>query len=81
MGGYPPTYPEGGGRNPPRHTSQMTHDRALGISVNIPTKTLCLPMCLLSVSSESCIDCVGWRLTREEDGGAVTGDPPFLEEN
>ena len=45
----------------------ITHDRVVGISVNIPPKSLCPPMCILFVSSESCfytfgrIDWVGWR--------------------
>ena len=31
-----------------------THDRVLGISVNIPTQAFCPPMCILFIFSESC---------------------------
>ena len=33
--------------------TDITHDRVLGISVNIPTKVFCPPMCILFVCSES----------------------------
>ena len=54
--------------------TDMTHDRVLGISVNISSKTFCHLMCILFVFSESCfytfdrIHWVGWRLSRVEDG-------------
>ena len=56
--------------------TDIRHGRVfvLGISVNIPTKAFCPPMCVLFVLSESCfdtfgrIDWVGWRLARREDG-------------
>ena len=62
--------------------TDITHIRVLGISVNIPTKAFCPPMCILFVFSKSCfytfgrIDWVGWRLARGEDGrGWPTGVP------
>ena len=54
--------------------TDIIHDRVLGMSVNIPTKPFCPPMCFLFVCSESyfytfgCIDWVGWRLAHGEDG-------------
>ena len=54
--------------------SDRYHTRVSGISVNIPTKAFCPPICFLSVCSQSCfytfscIDWVGWRLARGEDG-------------
>ena len=56
------------------YKTDITHRRVLGISVNIPAKTFYPPMCFLFVSGESCfhtfscIDWVGWRLARGEDG-------------
>ena len=54
--------------------TDITHGPVLGISVNIPTKAFCPRMCFLFVYSESCfytfgcIDWVGWRLARGDDG-------------
>ena len=62
-------------------------DRLLGISVNIPIKAFCPPMCILFVCSKSCfytfgrIDWVGWRLAHGEGGRgyqSATGDSQFL---
>ena len=47
----------------------ITHDRVLGISVNIPTKAFCPPMCFLFYAATlflyatfgRIIDWVGWR--------------------
>ena len=41
--------------------TDITHDRILGASVNIPTKVFCF-------YTFGRIDWVGWRLTRREDG-------------
>ena len=54
--------------------TDITHDRVVGISVNMPTKPFCPLTCFLFVCSESCfytcgrIDWVGWRLARGKDG-------------
>ena len=61
-----------------------SQDRVLWISVNIPTKAFCPPMCFLFVFSESCFYTVdriefGWRLVRGEDGrGWPTRGPPEI---
>ena len=43
--------------------TDITHDRVLGISGNIPTKASCPPMFILFVCSESCLytfSCIDW---------------------
>ena len=59
--------------------TDITHDRVLGITVNIPTKAFCPLMWILFVCSENCfytfgrIDWVGWRLAHGKDGGGGAG--------
>ena len=56
--------------------ADIADDRVLEVSVNIPTKAFCPPMCILFVCNESCVDTfgridwVGWRLDVEKMGRA-----------